>query len=316
MFHLFSVLWDLLRHHRKHWLGITFVLLLCGLALRTGVRQLNAELTRRYERTAASQQPSLQEEMTVRRMRRRTQRLRRSPAATHRAAPAVFPAFGFAVPPVDRVPNWGAMRSADAWTREYARMTAGDFVPLPSYDLAVLTVPMADLLTPLRKENIAALTAKLTYSTRYYGAYDIDAGEFTGPHPGVDIKLPMGTPVGAIGGGRVVHVAMHDDLGLFVMVEHRVAGEGVLYSVYGHLGSTAVTNGADVRPGDTLGTVGMTGKTTAPHLHLQVDRSTGGTSHVPYHPATTPSVAEAARRTVSPMPFIAAHRSGAGNGEL
>lgn len=307
MFHLLSILWNLLHHHRRHWLGVAFVFVLAGVGLAQGMRQLNAELTKRYEESLTVQQPSMRESLRIRRMQRRTQRMQRM-RTTHGAAPSgVFPSFAYAQYPVDKVPDWGKMRSPKEWMRTYAQMTAGDFVSMPPYDLDVLTMPMADLLSPFRAESIPAITAKLVYSTRFFSAYDIDAGEFTGAHPGIDIKLPLGTPVGAVGGGRVVQVGQDDHLGLFVMVEHRVPGEGALFSIYGHFGSVSVAQGDDVEPGDQLGMVGMTGKTTAPHLHLQIDRGIAGQSHVPYRPEKMPKQADAYAHVVNPMTFIEKH---------
>ena len=130
----------------------------------------------------------------------RSRYIRKEPTR-HAAAPsAVFPAFGHAVQPVQAVPNWGAMRSPKEWNRSYAEMDERDFVPVPDYDLTTLTIPIQSLLKRAPGQ-VATLTDKLFYSTRYFGAYDLDAGEFTGAHAGIDLKLAEGTPVGAIAGG-------------------------------------------------------------------------------------------------------------------
>ena len=216
-----------------------------------------------------------------------------------------FPPFGHARSPVARVPNWGDMRTPDEWNRNYKQMSDGDFVSVPSYNLKTLTTPMSELLAD-RETNIAAITAKLYYSTRYFGTYNLDAGEFSGSHPGIDLKLAMGTPVGAIGGGRVLSVNSDQNLGLHVIIEHRIPFEGTFYSIYGHLGRVSVEEGDDVASGTIIGTVGMTGKTTAPHVHLQVDRGAKG-AHTRYWPQTPPSRSEARQNTVNPIHFISRH---------
>lgn len=307
MLHLFAIIWDLLHHHRRHWLGVFLLLIALSIAADAGMERLNASLVRRLDASVQVQQPSAAELRRIRLLQRRTQRMQRL-AQLRPAASEPFPAIGYAVMPVDRAPDWGAMRTPAEWNRTYREMTAGDFVSVPPYDLDVLTMPMSQLLSPLTSQTIPAVTAKLFYSTRFLGSYDVDSNEGEGRHMGIDFKLALGTPVGAIAGGRVSSISRNDDLGIFVMVEHRTPAEGTLFSVYGHLGATTVKEGQNVEPGQTLGFVGMTGKTTGPHLHLQIDRGQPGARHQPYHPDTIPSQAALQERVVHPMRFIERYR--------
>lgn len=85
-------------------------------------------------------------------------------------------------------------------------------------------------------------------------------------HPGVDFRAPAGAPIYAATGGRVV---LSDELyftGETVIIDH---GQG-LYSIYAHLRSRAVEDGATVAAGSFLGEVGSTGRSTGPHLHWGV----------------------------------------------
>jgi murein DD-endopeptidase MepM/ murein hydrolase activator NlpD len=219
-----------------------------------------------------------------------------------------IPPFGKAVFPVDRVPNWGVMRTPAEWDRSYGELRDSDFVPVPAYDLEKLAIPLRTLLRPLTRESISIITAKLFYSTRYFGSYDLDAREFTGTHAGVDLKLAFGTPIGAIGGGRVILVDPEGPFGLHVIIEHEVDGGDTYYSVYGHLSSVTVKAGSAVTAGQVIGEVGMAGNTTAPHLHLQVDRYDGTLTHsAPYVPRLPPTPAEANRWSVNPITFIQQH---------
>lgn len=225
------------------------------------------------------------------------------------AIETAFPAFDHAVFPVGRVPNWGAMKTPAEWDRNYDDMERSAFVRVPAYDIDVLATPMKTLLkTRDEPETVAILTAKLFYSTRFFGAYDLDAREFSGDHAGIDLKVPEGTPVVSIGGGRIAAVVRETSgLGLHVVVEHRVDGE-TYYAIYGHLRSVSVRTGQVVAPGDVIAHSGSTGRSTAAHLHLQIDRGTPGEeSHEAYWPGTTPSKAEAAQNTVHPITFIATH---------
>lgn len=232
-----------------------------------------------------------------------------SSAAAEPAAPD-FPAFGRAVFPVGRVPNWGAMTTSAEWDRSYDDMKRTEFVRVPSYDLAVLTIPTKDLLAKRDDpDTVAVLTAKLFYSTRHFGSYDLDAGEFTGDHAGIDLKVPKGTPVVSVAGGRVSSVRRDSGgLGIHVIVEHRLDGEA-FYAIYGHLDAAEVREGQDVSPGDLLGRSGSSGRSVAPHLHLQIDRGAPGeTPHEPYQTDDVPDPREAGRRTVHPIDFIEALR--------
>jgi murein DD-endopeptidase MepM/ murein hydrolase activator NlpD len=85
-------------------------------------------------------------------------------------------------------------------------------------------------------------------------------------HPGLDISADRGTPVHATADGTVVHATAYGAYGNLVRIDH---GFG-LESRYGHLQTITVGVGAQVRRGDRIGTVGTTGRSTAPHLHYEV----------------------------------------------
>jgi len=100
-------------------------------------------------------------------------------------------------------------------------------------------------------------------------------------HTGLDFQVPYGTPTYAIADGIVSYV---EDPGPYcgasVFIEHNVNGEQFT-SVYCHL-----MVGVPVKPGDVVskgqvvGNIGMTGITSGPHLHLEIQR--GGTPQDPY----------------------------------
>lgn len=201
------------------------------------------------------------------------------------------------------------MKSAAEWDQTYGQMDKESFVRLPSYNLADLTHPVEDLKkTRDEPETIKLLTAKLFYSTRFFGGYDLDSGEFEAVHPGMDLKLPEGMPVGAVAGGRVSSVIrLESGLGLHVIIEHRIDDQ-TYYSIYGHLSSAWVSEGDDVRPGQGIGAAGSTGRSSHSHLHLQIDRGEPGEAqHSVYWPASVPSASEAAKHTVHPITFIRTH---------
>ena len=97
-----------------------------------------------------------------------------------------------------------------------------------------------------------------------FGARRIINGRPRTPHGGADYSAPRGTPVVAANSGRVALVGDYFFPGRLVAVDHGLG----LYTLYFHLDTVAVTEGDHVDRGQTLGTVGATGRATGPHLHF------------------------------------------------
>ena len=91
-------------------------------------------------------------------------------------------------------------------------------------------------------------------------------------HEGIDIAAPMYTPVAAAAPGRVVWVGHLPDGAMVVLIAH----VGGLVSLYAHLDDgispPRVSAGEQVRGGQIIGAIGLTGMTTGPHLHFVVWR--------------------------------------------
>jgi len=85
-------------------------------------------------------------------------------------------------------------------------------------------------------------------------------------HTGVDLRDDMGTDIYATAGGKVITAGPEGGYGNMVEIDH---GNG-LTTRYAHMGQIAVTEGKIVKAGDIVGHVGMTGRTTGPHLHYEV----------------------------------------------
>ena len=93
-----------------------------------------------------------------------------------------------------------------------------------------------------------------------------DGSESRSIHSGVDLAAPVGTAVCSGGSGTVVFSGNRIITGKTVVVEH---GPGV-YSLYYHLEDAFVEAGEAVYAGQVIGTVGMTGLATGPHLHWEI----------------------------------------------
>jgi murein DD-endopeptidase MepM/ murein hydrolase activator NlpD len=85
-------------------------------------------------------------------------------------------------------------------------------------------------------------------------------------HSGIDISAGFGTPVHAAADGVVQTASMESGYGREVVLDH---GNGI-ETLYGHLSGFTVTAGQQVREGQVIGYVGMSGRSTGPHLHYEV----------------------------------------------
>jgi murein DD-endopeptidase MepM/ murein hydrolase activator NlpD len=85
-------------------------------------------------------------------------------------------------------------------------------------------------------------------------------------HEGLDISNRVGTLVVAPANGIVSDVGSDNAVGRVVVIFH---GFGMT-TRYGHLNKVFVKIGQRVKRGDKIAEVGMTGKTTGPHLHYEV----------------------------------------------
>ena len=88
-------------------------------------------------------------------------------------------------------------------------------------------------------------------------------------HKGLDLALPVGTPLPAFGAGRITEVAEDGVFGRYVTYQLD-SGEVIRYA---HMKADApfmVAEGQRIVPGQTVGISGNTGRSTGPHLHVSV----------------------------------------------
>lgn len=84
-------------------------------------------------------------------------------------------------------------------------------------------------------------------------------------HRGMDIAVAQGTPIRAVHDGRIVSAGDAGGYGLCVVIEDNKGYQ----SRYAHCASLSVGAGQEVKRGDVIATVGSTGNSTGPHLHLE-----------------------------------------------
>lgn len=112
--------------------------------------------------------------------------------------------------------------------------------------------------------NFRRISSGFTYHRRH-PIFHVDR-----PHLGVDYAAPAGTPVCALGSGKVVFRGREKGFGNTIRVQHP---DGYV-SHYAHLSRFAkkLTVGKKVDQGDVIGYVGSTGYSTGPHLDFRVSR--------------------------------------------
>ena len=85
-------------------------------------------------------------------------------------------------------------------------------------------------------------------------------------HPGIDIADALGTDVVATGDGLVIEAEPDAGYGRSILIDH---GDGIT-TRYAHLSRIFVVVGEQVKQGEIIGAIGMSGRTTGPHLHYEV----------------------------------------------
>lgn len=126
-----------------------------------------------------------------------------------------------------------------------------------------------ELLATWREGAEPVLTLDLPARGRRSSAFGLRRffnGEPRRPHTGLDIAAPIGTVVRAAAGGMVLDTGDYYFNGHSVFIDH---GFGLI-SMYFHLNRIDVKPGESVGRGDIIGTVGVSGRSTGPHLHWGV----------------------------------------------
>lgn len=181
--------------------------------------------------------------------------------------------FDGVIAPIAQIPDW-SIGYTDKKLR-FDDIPKNVLINLPAYD------PNELLLAPTSR---SITNARYTFITPYMGSYRGNYEEHDGSHLAVDIRAPLGTPVLSVANAIVSRVKIDPSGdGIYVVLKHDGVplndGNSSMYSAYLHLEDATVTLGQKIQKGTVIGHVWMTGITTTPHLHFQIDRA-----NAPFHP--------------------------------
>ncbi|MFD9286379.1 M23 family metallopeptidase [Streptomyces mirabilis] len=190
-----------------------------------------------------------------------------------------FPAFptGSVMPPpdADEQPDGGVIRAPELTDGEAAEPDEepeSDVEPgKGSVEVpAEPAKPSPSAAPPGRSDSKAGktgATAVLPVKRYVITSTYAQAGKWsTGHHTGIDLAVPVGSPVTAVLPGVVLMSATDASYGHYVLVRHSEHE----YSLYAHLSRSDVQHGMTVSAGQRLGISGDTGNVTGPHLHFEV----------------------------------------------
>ncbi|MEE2879545.1 MAG: M23/M56 family metallopeptidase [Pseudomonadota bacterium] len=130
--------------------------------------------------------------------------------------------------------------------------------------------------------------AKLTSS---FGERKDPWTQETRSHKGTDIAAPEGTPVHTPSCGKVVYSGFKEGYGEVIEIAY---SDGTKMR-FGQLSKRLVEKGDEVEGGSVIGKVGMSGRATGPHLHLEywkptLDAETGEKKYKPHDPESAESL--------------------------
>lgn len=144
-------------------------------------------------------------------------------------------------------------------------ITAGSLILVPGGKKVVPVAP-----PPTRPGS--DLVAPASDGTWTWPASGMLSSPYGPAHPlGIDVAASVGTAVYAASAGQITFVGGNPccSYGYHIIIDH---GNGY-ETLYAHLSGFNYESGAFVNSGDVIGYIGMTGRTTGPHVHFELRRN-------------------------------------------
>ncbi len=153
---------------------------------------------------------------------------------------------------------------------ETEKLNIGDVIVIPDGDVLTPAPTKPVVVTKGGKKTIVYQDTRPNYAGYY--SWPVAGGHKSqGLHGnnGIDIAAPKGTPILAAAGGVVILVregGYNGGYGNYAVIKHPNGTQ----TLYGHATSFSISTGETVSKGQTIGTIGSTGRSTGNHLHFEV----------------------------------------------
>ncbi len=155
--------------------------------------------------------------------------------------------------------------------RIHAALFMHDSVPYYAFYFDTINDYYDESGNSLRKTFLKAPLRFSRISSRFSNARFHPVLKIYRPHHGIDYAAPKGTPVYALGDGKIIKMGYDRGGGNFIKIKHN----SIYTTSYMHLWKfvSGIHTGKQVKQGELIGYVGMTGLATGPHLDFRVYRN-------------------------------------------
>lgn len=141
-----------------------------------------------------------------------------------------------------------------------------------------VTIQEMDQINETLKTIPTAWPADVNVITSDFGLRQDPFHKSSAFHSGIDLGGPTGTPIYASADGVVTLAEFYGSYGNAIKIRH----SSIYETLYGHLSSIKVKDGAHVKKGVIIGYMGSTGRSTGSHLHYEILENNNPIDPYPY----------------------------------
>ncbi len=161
----------------------------------------------------------------------------------------------------------GARQGDEPWLERHNDGDVGRSPSGASVEAALIKGEERILLNPKGPQWIMPCKGRIS---SYYGKRKIPVKGASDDHKGIDIAVPVGTPVKAVAAGKVIAQGPAKGYGRWVKLDHGKINGKTITSEYGHISLSCVKSGQWVKQGQVIAKSGNEGTSKGAHLHLTI----------------------------------------------